>query len=324
MSININPVFELLRNDGSIVVNKALMHRIGVNETIIYAELVSRYAYFSKEDMLTHDLYFYNTVDDLQLATALGEKAQNSAIKNLISVGLIDKKLKGTPARRHFKVIDNMQLILTLIEEGKTVIQELDKKQKQRMKQKIQYSKLSSSQKTEVENTRNDISNSSSDNMKELSKINTSDNTQEVVENVSVLSKSSVKFLQEEGYSSVQMKEQLPAQSRINNTNIIIQNNNTKNNREGIEATPISIPDNTYQEILWSNFTRVIKQQLSEVSYNTWIKSLVLVEIKHNELILKAPNDFTKGIFESRYKAMSLKAITVNNPEINDIKVIIP
>ena len=79
--------------------------------------------------MLTED-YFYNTVDDLHLASAIGEKAQNKAIKNLMTLGLIDKKLKGTPAHRHFKIIDNMNLILSYIEEGKTIIKELDQKQK--------------------------------------------------------------------------------------------------------------------------------------------------------------------------------------------------
>ena len=53
--MNINPVFELLRNNGSIVINKALMHRLGVNETILYSEIISRYSYFYKEDKLNED-----------------------------------------------------------------------------------------------------------------------------------------------------------------------------------------------------------------------------------------------------------------------------
>jgi hypothetical protein len=309
--MNISPVFELLRNAGSIVINKALMHRLGVNEAIIYYEIVSRYSYFAKEDMLTEDGYFYNTVDDLQLATAIGEKAQNSAIKKLMTLGLIDKKLKGTPARRHFKIIDNMNLILSLIEEGKTVVKELDQKQKERMKQKIQYSKFSSTEKAEVENDMNNISNSSNSNKTELSKINTSTNEKEVVENITVPPQGSAEFHQEVVFSSDDMKEQLTTDGWRNNTNTIILNNNTKKNKE---------EDNSVLSA-WNNTTTILKEQMTEVSFKTWIVPLVALKTENDTLILKAPNEFIKNIILTKFKDSVRKCINLANDSIVDFDI---
>lgn len=326
-TITINPVFELLRCDGSITINKALCFAIGINEAIIYSELLSRYNYFRNENKLTEDGYFYNTVDDLCLGTGLGEKAQRNAINNLVKLGLIETALKGVPARRHFKINENTDIILALVEEGKKQIDELEKKQKERMKQKIKYSKFhksSSSKKKELSYAeKKELGECSSDEKEEVSNINSSCPKAELDMNNPVPAENSSQFHPEEGRSSVQVEEQLPSESRINNTNIIIQNNNTKNNREDMESSSISIQDNTYQEILWSNFIGVIGQQLSEVSLNTWIKSLVMVEIKDNVVVLKAPNDFTKEIFKARYKEVSLMAVKANNPEINDIQVVV-
>ncbi|NMA96088.1 MAG: chromosomal replication initiator protein DnaA [Clostridiales bacterium] len=55
---------------------------------------------------------------------------------------------------------------------------------------------------------------------------------------------------------------------------------------------------------LWDNFLDVIKTELTDVSYNTWIKTIELLTIKDNTIILCVPNSFTKGILESRYTTL--------------------
>lgn len=105
-------LLNLLRADGSVIVNKKLMHSIGVNETIIYSELISRYLYFENKNQLTEDGFFYNTIDDLYQGTALSRKQQDKCIKNLKTLNLIDCKLKGIPAVRHFKPNLDMNIIL--------------------------------------------------------------------------------------------------------------------------------------------------------------------------------------------------------------------
>lgn len=114
-----NPLYDLLRADGSIVINKSLIFSIGLNESIIYAELVSRYYYFADKNRLTDDGYFYNTINDLHSGTGLGEKPQRTAIKNLKKLGLIDINLRGIPPKRYFCIVDNSDLIKDLLCLGK-------------------------------------------------------------------------------------------------------------------------------------------------------------------------------------------------------------
>jgi hypothetical protein len=116
----VNPIYDLLRADGSIVVNKNLIFAIGLNESIIYAELVSRFSYFSDRGKLEPDGYFYNTISDLQSGTGLGEKPQQrTAIKNLEKLGLIDIDRRGMPPKRYFTILDNEEVLKDLLSKGK-------------------------------------------------------------------------------------------------------------------------------------------------------------------------------------------------------------
>jgi chromosomal replication initiator protein len=53
----------------------------------------------------------------------------------------------------------------------------------------------------------------------------------------------------------------------------------------------------------------LIKTELTEVSYNTWFKSISPVAVRSNRLILAVPNDFNKGILENRYLSLITNAI---------------
>jgi hypothetical protein len=117
--MNYNPIYDLLRADGSIVVNKNLIFALGLHESIIYAELVSRFIYFADRDNLTEDGYFFNTIDDLYSGTGIGEKPQRTAIKNLQKLGLIHMNTRGIPPKRYFEIIDNPQLLSNLLQYGR-------------------------------------------------------------------------------------------------------------------------------------------------------------------------------------------------------------
>lgn len=107
-------LFDLLRSDGSIVVNKALAHTIGLNEAIIYSELVSLNEYWKGRDQLTNDGWFYCTVENLEKNTTLKQKTQQRAIKKLKELGLIEVKMLGIPAKRHFYITDKIyELVLS-------------------------------------------------------------------------------------------------------------------------------------------------------------------------------------------------------------------
>jgi len=55
---------------------------------------------------------------------------------------------------------------------------------------------------------------------------------------------------------------------------------------------------------IWNNALEIISNEITGVSFNTWIKTLEPVAIDNNTFILKAPNFFNKDILESRYSEL--------------------
>jgi len=93
-------------NGGFIAVNKNLIAAIGLNEAIVFCELVSKYNYYEKENML-NDGYMYCTYDDLRISTGLSQTAQTNAIKNLEKLNLIKCIIAGFPKKRYITVLDD-------------------------------------------------------------------------------------------------------------------------------------------------------------------------------------------------------------------------
>ena len=63
---------------------------------------------------------------------------------------------------------------------------------------------------------------------------------------------------------------------------------------------------------LWEKTLNIIKSELSEVSFNTWIKSCEPLSMSSDTIKISVPNAFTQEILEKRYKdlvANSIKAI---------------
>jgi hypothetical protein len=108
-------LFDVLRSDGSIVVNKKLARKIGLQEAIVYSELLSRYFYFADRNMLK-DGMFFNTVQDLQEATTLSGKQQKKAIDKLTDLNLIAVKVRGIPATRYFILNLDQKCLIDILE----------------------------------------------------------------------------------------------------------------------------------------------------------------------------------------------------------------
>jgi len=133
ISKNLSPIFDLVRADGSIIINKNLMFSIGTNEAIFYMELLSKYNYFYIREKLTEDGCFYNSIDNMQLDTGLGEKPQRAVIEKLKKFGLIEYYIKCIPAKRFFKIINDTELLLSFIAKGREKREELTKIQLQKL-----------------------------------------------------------------------------------------------------------------------------------------------------------------------------------------------
>ncbi|WP_352418579.1 chromosomal replication initiator protein DnaA [Proteiniborus sp.] len=77
-------------------------------------------------------------------------------------------------------------------------------------------------------------------------------------------------------------------------------------------------------EDVWGNALKLIKNELTEVSFNTWLKTIEPIAINDNYILLGAPNEFTKGILEARYLTLIKNAIKqISNIDF-DIKFLIP
>jgi len=109
-----NPLLDFLRSDGSIIVNKKLAHAIGLHEAILFSELISKHYYFESRGMLENG-YFYNTGDNLFVDTTLTPKQQRSALKNLEKKNLVKTYIRGIPAKKHFKIQQDSQILVNIM-----------------------------------------------------------------------------------------------------------------------------------------------------------------------------------------------------------------
>ena len=74
---------------------------------------------------------------------------------------------------------------------------------------------------------------------------------------------------------------------------------------------------------LWAKTLEIMQNELTEVSFNTWIKSICPIEITGDTLKLSVPNDFTREILEGRYKDLLINAIKVANNKEYKIEFLI-
>lgn len=77
-------------------------------------------------------------------------------------------------------------------------------------------------------------------------------------------------------------------------------------------------------EDIWNDVLKLIKVELTEVSFNTWLKTIKPVTIAENIIILAAPNEFTKNILEGRYLNLIKNGIKQVTNTDYDIKFVIP
>jgi len=80
---------------------------------------------------------------------------------------------------------------------------------------------------------------------------------------------------------------------------------------------------NSNINLFWENTLELIKSELSAVSFNTWLKTLVPVEMENGIMILSAPNKFNKDILETRYATLIESALNQISEEPLKIEFIL-
>lgn len=73
----------------------------------------------------------------------------------------------------------------------------------------------------------------------------------------------------------------------------------------------------------WEKTLNIIKTEMTEVSFNTWIKSAIPLSLSNDTLKLGVPNNFTKEILETRYKDLIINALKLISPKKYNIEFII-
>ncbi|MBF7096085.1 chromosomal replication initiator protein DnaA [Alkalibacter mobilis] len=77
--------------------------------------------------------------------------------------------------------------------------------------------------------------------------------------------------------------------------------------------------DNNLQH-LWNKTLEIIEDELTQVSFETWLKRIEPLSYNDNTIVLGVENDFTKGILEARYAILignSLKHVTGKNVSVD-------
>lgn len=108
-------IFELLRIDNTISVNRKIAHEIGLDAAIVYGALLAKYFWYKERNMLDDEDMFFCTLEDLFESTTLQRKKQDNAISILKYHGLIETKRKGIPSKRYFKINLDINIISKIL-----------------------------------------------------------------------------------------------------------------------------------------------------------------------------------------------------------------
>ncbi|GAA0079206.1 chromosomal replication initiator protein DnaA [Clostridium sp. CTA-5] len=74
---------------------------------------------------------------------------------------------------------------------------------------------------------------------------------------------------------------------------------------------------------LWEKTLNIIKGEMSEVSFNTWIKSCEPISISDKSIKISVPNSFTKDILDKRYKSLVANSIEAVCSKLYEIEFLI-
>ncbi len=69
----------------------------------------------------------------------------------------------------------------------------------------------------------------------------------------------------------------------------------------------------------WYQITKLLEEEMTSVSFSTWIETIVPVSLDKNNIVLEVPSEFNLGIIKSRYKDLlhnAVKLITNRDLEI--------
>lgn len=74
---------------------------------------------------------------------------------------------------------------------------------------------------------------------------------------------------------------------------------------------------------LWEKSLNIIKSEMSEVSFNTWIKSCEPLSLSNDTIQISVPNSFTQDILDKRYKVLVANSIEAVCQKLYNVEFLI-
>lgn len=100
-------IYSKLQASGNYIqVNKILIKKIGLEETILLSELADEEHYWESNKKLNKDRYFFSTVDNIREVLGYKIDKQRLLIKHLEDKSIISVQYRGMPRKRFIKIND--------------------------------------------------------------------------------------------------------------------------------------------------------------------------------------------------------------------------
>lgn len=97
-------ILSLLASDNYIIVNKELIKKLGLEESIIVGDLASMHLYLKREGKLNDDGFFFYTIEAMQENTSLSDYQQRKALESLKNKRIIEIQRREIPAKRFIRL----------------------------------------------------------------------------------------------------------------------------------------------------------------------------------------------------------------------------
>lgn len=126
-----------------------------------------------------------------------------------------------------------------------------------------------------------------------------------------------VRYTHEEVFSRMRIDNRLKRLERGGQASAEISRNFDETDRTGNENAVAPASGNL--EHTWRKVLDIIKPELIEVSFKTWLEIIVPLSIDKDVIRLEVPSEFDKGIIECRYSALlktALRSITNRDFEL--------
>ncbi len=113
-------------NHNTVSFNRPIAHALGLAAAVVYSALIAKQVYYEQREMLDNEGFFYSTIADLAESTSLSKRQQSGAIQALVNAGLVECEKRGMPARRCFRVRDDVALVDKIIAQGEDIMTDLN------------------------------------------------------------------------------------------------------------------------------------------------------------------------------------------------------